>query len=151
MDKPAKKGSLSQWERDRVRGSKHLQSRARVLRRQASEAEKVLWQQLRRRQLEGYKFRRQVVFEPYIVDFVCLEARLIIEADGGQHTDRVAYDALRTAKLESKGYRVLRFWNHQILVEIQNVLEEISRVLLEDFSDQFEDPSPQPSPRGRGS
>jgi len=137
MDKPAKKGSLSQWERDRVRDSKHLQSRARVLRRQAGEAEKVLWRQLRGRQLEGYKFRRQVVFEPYIVDFVCLEARLIIEADGGQHTDRVAYDALRTAKLESKGYRVLRFWNHQVLGELQNVLEEISRVLLEDSPAQF--------------
>jgi len=151
MDKPAKKGSLSRWERDRVRDSKHLLSRSRVLRREASEAEKVLWRQLRGRQLEGYKFRRQVVFEPYIVDFVCLEARLIIEADGGQHTDRVVYDALRTTKLESKGYRVLRFWNHQVLGELQNVLEEISRVLLEDSPAKFEGPSPQPSPRGRGS
>jgi hypothetical protein len=79
----------------------------RALRRQSSNAERVLWRDLRARRLLGYKFRRQVVIEPYIVDFACLEARLIIEADGGQHSDQVAYDARRTTRLEGMGYRVM--------------------------------------------
>ena len=141
MDKPITKGPLSR--RDRVRGSKILLSHARTLRRQSSEAEFALWRQLRGRRLNGYKFRRQVVIEPYIVDFVCLEAKLIIEADGGQHADQQAYDAQRTAKLEAMGYTVIRFWNHEILGELDSVLERIALVLNEI-------PSPQPSPRGRG-
>jgi very-short-patch-repair endonuclease len=92
----------------------------------------------------GYKFRRQVVIEPYIVDFVCLEARLIIEADGGQHSDQVAYDARRTVRLEGMGYLVMRFWNHEVLGELQTVLEQIRAALIEG-------PSPRPSPGGRGS
>ncbi len=91
----------------------------------------------------GYKFRRQVMIEPYIVDFACYEARLIIEADGGQHTEQAEYDALRTKMLERRGYRVIRFWNNQILSELSEVLEQIERAL-------FEIPSPQPSPGGRG-
>ena len=91
----------------------------------------------------GYKFRRQVVITPYIVDFVCLEARLIIEADGGQHSDQVVYDAKRTARLEGLGYRVMRFWNNEIMDELQVVLEQIRTALNEA-------PSPQPSPGGRG-
>ncbi len=85
-----------------------------------------------------------MVIEPYIVDFACMEARLIIEADGGQHSDQVAYDARRTACLESMGYRVMRFWNHEILSELHSVLEEIRGALIVT-------PSPQPSPGGRGS
>ncbi len=144
MDESATKRPLSHRERDRERGSKNLLLRARALRRQASEAERTLWQQLRKRQLHGFKFRRQVVIEPYIVDFVCLDAKLIIEADGGQHADQAAYDGRRTAKLESMGYRVMRFWNHEILGELPGVLEQIASALLEA-------PSPQPSPGGRGS
>lgn len=78
---------LSLRERARVRGSESMLTRARKLRRQASDAECALWKQLRGRRLNGYKFRRQAVIEPYIVDFVCIEAKLIIEADGGQHAD----------------------------------------------------------------
>ena len=89
----------------------------------------------------GYKFRRQMVIEPYIVDFVCLEARLIIEADGGQHSDQEAYDARRMAWLEGMGYRVMRFWNHEVLGELQSVLEQIQVALIEV-------PSPLPSPSG---
>ena len=126
-----------------MRGSGNLLLRARILRRQASEAESALWKHLRGSRLNGYKFRRQVVIEPYIVDFVCLESKLIIEADGGQHADRVAYDARRTAKLEGMGYTIMRFWNHEILGELHSVLEQIERAL-------FETPSPQPSPGGRG-
>ncbi len=89
--------------------------------------------------MKGYKFRRQLVIEPYIVDFVCLEAKLIIEADGGQHADQIAYDARRTVVLESMGYRVVRFWNNEILGELDSVLGQIELALIES-------PSPQPSP-----
>lgn len=94
--------------------------------------------------MAGYKFRRQVVIEPYIVDFVCLEARLIVEADGGQHLEQMEADLERSAFLESLGYKVIRFWNHEILTDIQTVLEHIYECLIET-------PSPQPSPSGRGS
>ena len=113
------------------------------MRHQASEAECLLWKHLRGRRVKDYKFRRQLVIEPYIVDFVCLEARLIIEADGGQHADQTAYDARRTVILESMGYRVMRFWNNEILGELDSVLEQIELALIES-------PSPQPSPKGRG-
>ena len=144
MDEPEMQRSLSRRERDRERESKNLLARARTLRRQSSDAESALWRHLRARRLLGYKFRRQVVMEPYIVDFVCLEARLIIEADGGQHSNQVTYDTRRTAVLEVMGYRVMRFWNHEVLGELQSVLEQIRTALIEA-------PSPQPSPGGRGS
>ena len=131
MDDRQTKGSLSPRERDRVRGStKHLTTRARKLRRQASDAERLLWRHLRNRQLAGFKFRRQCVIEPYVVDFVCLEAGLIIEVDGGQHAEQAAYDARRTARLERMGYRVMRFWNHEILTEIDAVLERTESALV---------------------
>jgi len=94
--------------------------------------------------MAGYKFRRQVVIEPYIVDFVCLEARLVVEADGGQHLEQVEDDLKRSIFLESLGYKVIRFWNHEILGDIHIVLERIHSSLIEA-------PSPQPSPGGRGS
>jgi very-short-patch-repair endonuclease len=144
MDGPETKGPLSRRERDRERESKNLLARARTLRHQSSDAESVLWRHLRARRLLGYKFRRQVVMEPYIVDFVCLEAGLIIEADGGQHSNQVTYDTRRTAVLGGMGYRVMRFWNHEVLGELQSVLEQIRTALIEA-------PSPQPSPGGRGS
>jgi len=111
-----------------------LQARARLLRKRASDAEQILWRHLRGRRLAGYKFRRQVVLEPYIVDFLCYEAMLIIEADGGQYAEQ------KRAQLEAMGYRVMRFWNHEILTETQAVLEQIHRALL------AATPSPQPSP-----
>ena len=144
MDDPKTKGALSRRERVRERESKNLLALARTLRSQSSDAENVLWRHLRARRLMGYKFRRQTVIEPYIVDFVCLEARLIIEADGGQHSDQEAYDARRTAWLEGMGYRVMRFWNPEVLGELQSVLEQIQVALIEV-------PSPLPSPGGRGS
>jgi very-short-patch-repair endonuclease len=143
MDGPKLQRPLAHRERDRERESKKLLARARRLRRECSDAEILLWRHLRARRLLGYKFRRQVVIEPYIVDFVCLEASLIIEADGGQHSERLAYDVGRTVWLESMGYRVIRFWNHEILGDLQSVLEQIRAVLIGV-------PSPQPSPGGRG-
>ena len=106
-----------------------LTHRARQLRREATDAERLLWHHLRRRQLEGCKFRRQEVIGPYIVDFLCLEKRLVVELDGGQHMDQVDYDRRRSAFLEEQGYRVLRFWNNQVLEEVEGVLEEIRRAL----------------------
>jgi len=139
MDKPIEKRPLSLRERDRVREKKPLILLARTLRLQATETERLLWKHLRGRHLMGFKFRRQLVIEPYIVDFVCLEAKLIIEADGGQHSEQLAYDAMRTARLEAMGYRVMRFWNHEILGELTSVLEQIQLALIEN-------PSPQHSP-----
>ena len=120
-----------------------MKSLAKKLRQQATDAERMLWKYLRAHRMEGYKFQRQVVIEPYIVDFVCLEARLIVEADGGQHLEQVEGDLKRSLFLESLGYKVVRFWNHEILGDIDTVRERIHRSLIEA-------PSPQPSPGGRG-
>jgi very-short-patch-repair endonuclease len=89
--------------------------RARVLRREMTEAERRLWQKLRSRQTEGYRFRRQVPIGRFIADFVCHEARLIVEIDGGQHDPSSDIEASRTRFLESEGYCVLRFWNNEVL------------------------------------
>jgi len=129
MDESGTVHPLSPRERERERESNEMLSRARTQRRQASEAERTLWKYLRAHRLEGYKFRHQVIIEPYIVDFACLEAKLIVEADGGQHVDQMAYDKRRTSYLESIGYRVLRFWNNEILHETQSVLERIESAL----------------------
>ena len=120
-----------------------MKSLARKLRHQSTDAERMLWKYLRAHRMVGYKFKRQVVIEPYIVDFICLEARLIVEADGGQHLEQVESDLKRSLFLESLGYKVVRFWNHEILCDIHSVLEQIHSCLIEP-------PSPQPSPGGRG-
>ncbi len=114
------------------------------LRTNFTDAEKYLWRAIRNRQLGGYKFRRQYQLPPFIVDLVCLECRLIVELDGGQHADTVTSDTDRTAYLERLGYNVLRFWNNYVLENTQAVLEEVLRALSNC-------PSPQPSPaRGEG-
>ena len=102
---------------------------ARRLRREWTRAEARLWLALRGRKLDGFKFRRQVPIDRYFADFACLEAKLVIELDGGQHAERVDYDAARTAVLEHCGFLVLRFWNHHVLTEIDGVLHEISAAL----------------------
>ena len=99
--------------------------RARALRRTMTAAEEWLWYHLRGRRLAGRKFRRQVPIGPYVVDFACLSAGLIVEADGGPHLEQSARDGARTAWLEARGYRVLRYWNHEILTETEAVLERI--------------------------
>ena len=88
---------------------------ARRLRRDQTDAERKLWFRLRDRRLDGLKFRRQVPIDCYVVDFCCESARLIVELDGGQHAERSAEDAARTAALEARGYLVLRFWNNEVL------------------------------------
>ena len=107
-------------------------NRAKTLRREGTEAERILWMRLRNRQLRGRKFRRQHPVGPYIVDFVCLEQSLIVEIDGGQHAVEHSRDAKRAAWLEAEGYRVLRFWNNEVLENLNGVLKAIERALAND-------------------
>jgi very-short-patch-repair endonuclease len=102
---------------------------ARMLRRKQTEAERRLWRHLRNRRLGSHKFRRQYSVGPYIVDFVCLEQRLVVEIDGGQHMQQQKRDERRTEFLESHGYSVLRFWNHEVTGNFEAVLEQILRTL----------------------
>ncbi len=104
-------------------------ARARQLRRHSTEAESALWKHLRARQLDGYKFRRQVPLGQYVVDFVCFERRLIVEIDGGHHQGQAVYDDERTKWLESQGFRVLRFWNNEVLGQMEGVAQAILKEL----------------------
>ncbi len=104
--------------------------RARELRRNLTEAEKTLWRNIRLRQIGGYKFRRQQPIDRYIADFVCFEKRLIIEVDGGQHLEQKSYDSERDKWLEKEGFRILRFWDNQILKEIEAVKQVIMEALI---------------------
>ncbi len=98
---------------------------AKHLRTHQTDAENELWQKLRNRKVLGLKFRRQYVIDPYIVDFVCIEQKLIIELDGGQHISQQVYDNRRSEYLNSLGFKVLRFWDHDVLLEIESVLDSI--------------------------
>jgi very-short-patch-repair endonuclease len=111
---------------------------ARKLRKSSTDAELRLWLHLKNRNLGGFKFRRQHPIRPYIVDFVCLEQSLIVELDGGQHAAQITRDAERTARLESMGFRLIRFWNDDVLKQTDAVLEEILR--------QLSTPHPNPLP-----
>ena len=102
---------------------------AKKLRRNATDAEILLWGRLRRRQLNGYRFRRQHPIARYVVDFACVSERLIVELDGGQHTDQIRQDKARSRELEAMGYRVLRFWNDDVLRDVDAVLEGIAAEL----------------------
>ena len=106
-------------------------TKARHLRTNPTKAEKRLWSVLRRQQVEGHRFRRQAPIGRYIVDLVCLRRRLVVEIDGGQHATRVQADAARTAWLESQDFRVLRFWNNDVLGNTNGVLEAIRQALRE--------------------
>jgi len=119
-------------------------TKARNLRVASTDVERLLWTHLRGRHLGNFKFRRQQPIVGYIVDFVCVQTRLVVELDGGQHAEHAAQDAHRTAMLEKNGFRVVRFWNDDVLKNLEGVLEEILRQLEAP-------PSPQPSPAsGRG-
>ena len=107
-------------------------ARSRELRRDGTAAEQALWRRLRSHQLAGCKFRRQHPIGHYVVDFVCLERRLIIEVDGGYHAVNRKEDADRTKWLEAEGYRVLRFWNDEVLNNLEGVLSAIERALSEE-------------------
>ena len=98
---------------------------ARALRAESTDAEQRLWYQLRAHRMMGAKFRRQHPIGPYIVDFVCVESRLIVEVDGSQHQESVEYDHKRDRLLRSHGFLVLRFWDNDVLLRTKDVLEEI--------------------------
>jgi very-short-patch-repair endonuclease len=117
--------------------------RARRLRATPTDAELRLWQRLRKKQLNGHRFRRQVPLGPYVVDFACIERSMVIEVDGGQHDWNAAADARRTAWLRAHGWRVVRYWNNEVIENIDGVLEHLSSELraIGDF------PHPNPPPQ----
>jgi adenine-specific DNA-methyltransferase len=102
---------------------------AREMRSGMTDAEALLWKLLRNRRLAGAKFRRQHPIGRYILDFYCVEQKLCIELDGSQHGEAVAYDQLRDQCLQRQGIRILRFWNNQMLMETEGVLEKIYQAL----------------------
>ena len=119
-------------------------ARARALRRNMTDAERQLWRILRLRQMNGRRFRRQVPLGRYIADFVCHEARLVLEIDGGQHEPVSEREAERTAFIQSEGYRVLRFWNNEVLANLEGVYAVI-------VGELDRSPPPKPSPiQGEG-
>ena len=105
--------------------NKRLTTLARNLRRNQTDAERNLWSRLRRSQLNEVKFRRQQPVGDYIVDFISFERKLIIEIDGGQHIESTKNDSVRSEYLESQGYRVIRFWNTDVVQNIEGVIDEI--------------------------
>lgn len=115
---------------------------ARNLRGGQTDAEQKLWHHLRNRRLQGWKFRRQHEIDRYIVDFSCPDAALVVELDGSQHGEQLAYDEIRTHKLQTMGYRVLRFWDNEALTNIEGVLEVILEALAS--------PAPHPNPLSGG-
>ena len=117
--------------------SKRLQ---RALRTNMTDAEQALWKVLRGRQFSGYKFRRQHPFDDYILDFVCLSIKLVIEVDGGQHCSQTKYDEDRTKRLQTAGFHVLRFWNNEVIDELEAVKEKIWMTIQE------RQPHPHPDP-----
>jgi very-short-patch-repair endonuclease len=105
---------------------------ARALRRNQTGAEALLWSRLKNRQLCSRKFRRQMTIEGFVVDFACVEAKLIVELDGGQHADSTDVDRARSGKLERAGYLVIRFWNDEVFQNLDGVLETIRATLEPD-------------------
>ena len=112
---------------------------ARNLRQNLTDAECLLWSRLRRRQMAGFKFRRQHMIGSYICDFVCTEMRVVIELDGSQHLDQASYDANRDRFLRSQGYRVLRFWNGDVMNQTESIMETIVAALhRQDMDGRFD-------------
>ncbi len=125
---------------------------AKALRTHQTLAEQRLWYHLRAHRFEDLKFKRQKPIGSYIVDFVCMEQRLIVELDGGQHAEQVAYDTKRDEWLRDQGYKVLRFWNNDVMQNLEGVLEQIRNAFtLSPNPSPLRTPSPQSSPAsGRG-
>ena len=125
------------------KGYKRPTMRSRELRLNATPAERKLWEQLSARKLAGVRFNRQFPIGPFICDFVSRTEKPVIEVDGGQHAVDVAKDVARTAYLQAQGYRVIRFWNNDVLERIDGVVAEIERILADM-------PSPNPSRKREG-
>ena len=108
---------------------RRLLTYAKDMRSAPTNAEAWLWRHLRAGRLQGFKFKRQQPMQGCIVDFVCFEACLVVELDGGQHARSIVHDEVRTQWLQSQGFKVLRFWNDEALCDVQVVLDEILRAL----------------------
>jgi len=106
-----------------------LKDRAKALRRNSTMAEKKLWSHLRKRQQCGYKFRRQAPLGDFVVDFICFEAKLIIELDGRDHIDKKHSDFYRTKYLESMGFTIMRFWNYEVFTQTKMIIDKIKNKL----------------------
>ncbi|MEG3177918.1 DUF559 domain-containing protein [Sphingomonas sp. RB3P16] len=119
---------------------RQISPHAARLRRERTDAEDRFWQAVRSRQLDGFKFRFQHTIGDYVADFVCLEAMVIVEIDGSQHTETA--DAKRTAFLEARGFKILRFWNTDVLTNLEGVATVVHAALLERRR-----PSPNPLPQ----
>jgi very-short-patch-repair endonuclease len=126
-----------------------IRDRARQLRRNQTDAERKLWARLRSRELCGFRFRRQYPIGPFITDFCCFEQRLVVELDGGQHAEQTEADQRRADLLTRHGYRVFRFWDNEVMQNIDGVLQRIAEALSNSTGNL--EPSPVPSPTGRGS
>ncbi len=103
-------------------------AKAQDLRREQTEAEKIIWHALKAKRFDGYKFRRQFLINPYIADFACVEKMIVVEIDGGQHCESLR-DNARTKFLESKGWQVVRFWNNDVMGNLDGVLSTLSLTL----------------------
>ena len=129
---------------------------ARSLRNNATPAERILWQQLKLLKAEGKHFRRQVPIDKYVADFACHFPKMVIELDGGQHSDTVCYDESRTQVLKEHGYDVLRFWNAAVFDELEGVVDRIRHAVrlktlyTYSTSSLHSTPTPNPSPQGGG-
>ncbi|MEO6360096.1 MAG: endonuclease domain-containing protein [Sphingomicrobium sp.] len=115
--------------------------RAQQLRNEATPAERLLWKHLSRRELQGFKFSRQIPVGPFICDFLCPERMLVVELDGGQHSERTSQDAERTVYLQQQGLTVIRFWNNDVVENIEGVLLAILGQ-LENLTSRFKSPLP---------
>ena len=129
--------------------AKRLTPVARRLRRDRTEVEDKLWAHLRDRRLGGAKFRFQAPLAGHVADFACIEARLVVELDGGHHAARAETDAHRTRSLEQAGYAVLRFWNNDVLTSPRSIGEAILSAARESGA-MPNNPTPDPSPQGGG-
>jgi very-short-patch-repair endonuclease len=131
-----RKSPLPGWERVRERVGSYVPSKltplAKNLRKGTTDTERLLWRHLRTKHMGELKFRRQQPIGPYIVDFVCFEKKIIVELDGGQHAqpEQKQNDSTRDQWFEAQGYKVLRYWDNEVLTNIQGVLEVISRHCL---------------------
>ena len=126
---------------------------AKMLRKRQTDVERLLWSHLRSKRMEGVKFRRQHPFGPYIIDFISLEAKLIIELDGGQHStgSTLEKDKIRDQYCRDKGFKVLRFWNNEVIENKEGVLTVIRQAVLDAksiWSNTDHTPSPTPPPEG---
>jgi very-short-patch-repair endonuclease len=133
----------------KYRVTKNFREKARALRISSTDAEKKLWRLLRSRQFASVKFRRQVPIGRWVVDFVAFEQKIVVEADGGQHAE-AAKDLNRDADLAARGFRVLRFWNHDILKNPEGVLEALGEAVKDPPHPPLASLGPPSPTRGEG-